>query len=605
MAINKPANSSINFRFGTLGGYKDLTSKSPEDLYFVYTPNDGEDSSKVYGTIFVNDIMFGSKVFDLSINEGELYKGTDGKGIGGSYKDYPTMTFKKLSADGSALEDVSVAYISVNNFKTINEVVQVVEKKIETIEKLPDGAIDLLKNINVNGVDGSVKDNIASVTISAKNVSVGDGGLEGNTYYKDASTVAEALSSIAAAVKTTAESAGVSSLGGKTGDITLKGDNKGDNSVGVNLSIDTINGNNVMSATLVGFDSSTQAEADAYVNAVKLENGKVAVTTEKLSKGKLFFEVEDTFKNTSVGEFSENSNNNVGLKLNSGNESVFKITSTKDSTRNNVGVITFTPILDETGPSKDSSNLITSGKVYSAIEEAKKAVGVTLIKADNADAGFAATYRLVKTSDNSKQVGDSINIPKDYLVKSASIEEATENNKPVEGINAGDKYIDFVVNTKEGSGTEDHIYLNVKDLVDVYTAGNGISVTVSDGKNVISLKVDDNNNNGLYVDEDGLKLALAASTTKDGSIYYSSGAMSAEDKKKLDNIAENGITSVVVNGSTATVNNNTATVTITGDNTKVGGDSVIKDSSISTVIVDISTRLDKVENLLLWKGLSD
>ena len=587
MAINKPANSSINFRFGTLGGYKDLTSKSPEDLYFVYTPNDGEDSSKVYGTIFVNDIMFGSKVFDLSINEGELYKDIDG-----SYKDYPTMTFKKLSADGSALEDVSMAYISVNNFKTINEVVQVVEKKIETIEKLPDGAIDLLKNINVNGVDGSVKDNIASVTISAKNVSVGDGGLEGNTYYKDASTVAEALSSIAAAVKTTAESAGVSSLGGKTGDITLKGGN----SVGIDLSI---NGKNEMSATLVGYDSSTQAEADTYVNAIKQEKGKVTVTTAKLSKGKLFFEVE----NTSAGEFSENSNNNVGLKLKSGNQRVFTITSAKDSSRGNVGVITFTPILDETGPSKDSSNLITSGKVYSAIEEAKKAVGVKLIKADTT-AGYAATYKLVNASDN-QQVGDTINIPKDYLVKSASIEEATENNKPVEGINAGDKYIDFVVNTKEGSGTEDHIYLNVKDLVDVYTAGNGISVTVSDGKNVISLKVSDDNANGLYVDEDGLKLALAASTTKDGSIYYSSGAMSAEDKKKLDNIAENGITSVVVNGSTATVNNNTATVTITGDNTKVGGDSVIKDSSISTVIVDISTRLDKVENLLLWKGLSD
>ena len=594
MAINKPANSSINFRFGSLGGYKNLTTKSPEDLYFVYTPDDETNSSKVYGTIFVNDIMFGSKVFDLSINEGELNKDNDGKVIDGSYKTYPTMTFKKLNADGNALEDVSMAYISVNNFKTINEVVQVVEKKIETIEKLPDGAIDLLKNINVNGVAGTVEDNIASVTISAKNVSVGDNGSEGNPYYKDASTVAEALSSIAAAVKTTAESAGVSSLGGKTGDITLQTDV----SQGVQLSI---NNDNVMSATLVGLDSSIEAKADTYVNAVKQENGKVTVTTAELSKGNLFFEVEDT----SAGEFSENSNNNVGLKLKSGNQSVFKITLTADSSRNNVGVITFTPILDENGPSKDSSALITSGKVYSAIEEAKKAVGVKLIKADKADDGYAATYKLVNASDNTQQVGVSINIPKDYLVKSASIETATEDNNPVEGIKKGDKYIDFVVNAKEakeGDGTESHIYLNVKDLVDVYTAGNGISVSKG---NVISLKVPDGNANGLYVDEDGLKLALAASTTKDGSIYYSSGAMSADDKKKLDNIAKNGITSVVVNGSTATVNNNTATVTITGDNTKVGGNSAIKDSSISTVIVDISTRLDKVENLLLWKSLSD
>lgn len=592
MAINKPENSSINFRFGSLGDYKNLTTKSPEDLYFVYTPDDGNDSSKVYGTIFVNDIMFGSKVFDLSINEGELNKDTDGNAIDGSYNTYPTMTFKKLNADGNALEDVTMAYISVNNFKTINEVVQVVEKKIETIEKLPDDAIDLLKNINVNGVSGTVKNNIASVTISAKNVSVGDGGPESNPYYKDASTVAEALKSIAAAVKTTAESAGVSSIGGKAGDITLQTGV----SQGVQLSIDD---SKVMSATLVGLDSSTEAEADTYVNAVKQENGKVTVTTAKLSKGNLFFEVE----NASAGEFSENSNNNVGLKLNSGNQSVFTITPSKDLTRDNVGVITFTPIVDSYGPSANSPALITSGKVYSAIEDAKKAVGVTLIKAENADAGYAATYKLVNISDNSKQVGVSINIPKDYLVKSASIETAIEDNKPVEGITNGDKYIDFVVNTKDGSGTEEHIYLNVKDLVDVYAAGNGISVSE---KNVISLKVSDDNANGLYVDEDGLKLALAASTTNDGSIYYSSGAMSADDKKKLDNIAKNGITSVVVNGSTATVNDNTATVTITGDNIKVGGsNSDIKDSSISTVIVDISTRLDKVENLLLWKGLSD
>lgn len=592
MAINKPANSSINFRFGSLGGYKNLTTKSPEDLYFVYTPDGGEDPSKVYGTIFVNDIMFGSKVFDLSINEGELNKDTDGKVIDGSYKTYPTMTFKKLNADGRALEDVSMAYISVNNFKTINEVVQVVEKKIETIEKLPDGAIDLLKNINVNGVAGTVEDNIASVTISAKNVSVGDNGSEGNPYYKDASTVAEALSSIAAAVKTTAESAGVSSLGGKTGDITLQTGV----SQGVQLSI---NNDNVMSATLVGLDSSIEAKADTYVNAVKQENGKVTVTTAELSKGNLFFEVE----NTSAGEFSENSNNNVGLKLKSGNKSVFKITPTADSSRNNVGVITFTPILDENGPSEDSPALITSGKVYSAIEQAKNAVDVILKKATTAETGYAATYKLVRASDNNQQVGESINIPKDYLVKSASIKTAPEDNNPVEGIKNGGKYIDFVVNTKDGSGTEEHIYLNVKDLVDgVYTAGNGISVSK---ENVISLEVPDDNANGLYVDEDGLKLALAASTTKDGSIYYSSGAMSADDKKKLDNIAKNGITSVVVNGSTATVNNNTATVTITGDNTKVGGNSAIKDSSISTVIVDISTRLDKVENLLLWKGLYD
>lgn len=592
MAINKPENASINFRFGTLSGYKNLAAKSPEDLYFVYTPEDADGASAAYGTIFVNDIMFGSKVFDLSINEGELNKDADGKDIANSYKTYPTMTFKKLNADGNALEDASMAYISVNNFKTINEVVQVVEKKIETIEKLPDSAVDLLKNIKVNGVEGTVEDNIASVTISAKNVSVGDNGQEGNPYYKDASTVAEALSSIAAAVKTTAESAGVSSLGGKTGTITLKGDN----TEGVNLSISD---SNVLSASLVGLDSSTEAKKDTYVTAIKQEGGKITgVSTAELSKGELFIEVG----NASAG-FTENSNNKVGISLKTGNSTLFDITPVPGSgDRSNITDIVFTPRVDTNGPSENSGALITSGQVYTAIENAKKAASVKIVKAETAETGYAATYKLVNASDGKTQVGESINIPKDYLVKSASIKTASEDDNPQEGIKKGDKYIDFVVNSVDGTGNVSHIYLNVKDLVAAYTAGNGISISDT---NVISLKVADDNNNGLYVDEDGLKLAAAASKTEDGTTTYTSGAMSADDKKKLDDISANGVKSVVVNGSTATVNNNTATVTITGNDTKVGGDSAIKDSSISTVIVDISTRLDKVENLLLWKGLSD
>ena len=68
MAITTP-NSSINFRFGSLGGYKSAT-KFNEDIYFVYTPDTAESGAGAYGTIFVNDIMFGSKVFDLTFGTG-------------------------------------------------------------------------------------------------------------------------------------------------------------------------------------------------------------------------------------------------------------------------------------------------------------------------------------------------------------------------------------------------------------------------------------------------------------------------------------------------------------------------------------------------------
>lgn len=43
-----------------------------------------------------------------------------------------------------------------------------------------------------------------------------------------------------------------------------------------------------------------------------------------------------------------------------------------------------------------------------------------------------------------------INIPKDLLVKSASVKEVTEADQPYEGAAVGDKYIDFVINSVEG-----------------------------------------------------------------------------------------------------------------------------------------------------------
>ena len=143
----------------------------------------------------------------------------------------------------------------------------------------------------------------------------------------------------------------------------------------------------------------------------------------------------------------------------------------------------------------------------------------TIQKATTATAGAFATYELQK---DGVTIGAKIDIPKDYLVKSASIKTAEGDSDP-SGLPAGTKYIDFVVNSVEGLGNESHIYLNVNELVDAYTAGTGINVSSS---NEISVKIVAEN--GLSVDANGIKLAIASTTT--------AGAMSAEDKTKLDNL---------------------------------------------------------------------
>lgn len=107
---------------------------------------------------------------------------------------------------------------------------------------------------------------------------------------------------------------------------------------------------------------------------------------------------------------------------------------------------------------------------------------VSVEKQTTAESGYAATY-IVKQGGT--QVGAKINIPKDFLVKSASIGTATAANTPETGFAKGDKYLDFVINAKDNSATDEHLYINVKDLFNEYEADE-TTLTLNDG--VFSIK---------------------------------------------------------------------------------------------------------------------
>ena len=159
----------------------------------------------------------------------------------------------------------------------------------------------------------------------------------------------------------------------------------------------------------------------------------------------------------------------------------------------------------------------------------------SIVKDTTAQDGFIATYHLTKNGAN---VGTAINIPKDYLVKSAEVKVATGSD--ASGFPAGTTYIDFVVNTYDttsGSGTESHIYLNVETLVKTHTAGNGISISDT---NVISAKVVAAN--GLSVDANGIKMGVASTSAN--------GAMTSDMVKKLNGIDANATANTItLNGS--------------------------------------------------------
>lgn len=179
---------------------------------------------------------------------------------------------------------------------------------------------------------------------------------------------------------------------------------------------------------------------------------------------------------------------------------------------------------------------------------------VNLIEAATATSGYLKTYIIAAGVDTEGAVVESgegknligkINIPKDFLVKSATVETVETADAPYSGAQVGDKYIDFVINSKDNDATASHVYLPVNDLVDVYTGGNGVNISNSnvvsldldanggleltgstDGQKQLAIKLDSTNANGLALTSAGLKLALATQSA--------AGAMSAADKVKID-----------------------------------------------------------------------
>lgn len=107
-------------------------------------------------------------------------------------------------------------------------------------------------------------------------------------------------------------------------------------------------------------------------------------------------------------------------------------------------------------------------------------------KQATAESGFSATYYLTK---NGTQTGEKINIPKDMVVQSGSVKTCETADKPVSGYKVGDKYIDLVLANAENS----HVYILVSDLVEDYTAGNGITISnnsIAINTSVVATKTD-------------------------------------------------------------------------------------------------------------------
>lgn len=151
-------------------------------------------------------------------------------------------------------------------------------------------------------------------------------------------------------------------------------------------------------------------------------------------------------------------------------------------------------------------------------------VPVYSLTKDATSTDYAAVYHLTK---DGAEVGEAINIPKDLFVESGEIVENPAGQTP-------GKYLKLVLQNQT-----DPVYINVADLVDAYTAGNGITIS---GTNEVAAKVVAAN--GLSVDANGIKMSLASGDA--------AGAMSNADFTKLSGIDTGATANTITLNGTAT-----------------------------------------------------
>ena len=171
----------------------------------------------------------------------------------------------------------------------------------------------------------------------------------------------------------------------------------------------------------------------------------------------------------------------------------------------------------------DEAGHVTSAEQV-AITFPEVKVPVYDIVKDTDSGDYAAIYHLTKDGTNT---GAAINIPKDLFVKEGKVVD-NPSGQP-----AG-KYIELTLQNQANP-----IYINVADLVDAYTPGNGITISAT---NEVSAKVVAAN--GLSVGSSGIAMALASGTAN--------GAMSSDQFTKLSGIDEGATADTITLNGTAT-----------------------------------------------------
>ena len=143
-----------------------------------------------------------------------------------------------------------------------------------------------------------------------------------------------------------------------------------------------------------------------------------------------------------------------------------------------------------------SEDFTVADALAALADELEDKLTISLDVAGEPTSGYLKTYEL-------KQGGEligKIDIPKDLVVTSGSLVHGYWSGDTfTEDFEGPDTAIKLVI-----ANQEEPVYINTKDLVDYYTAGNGIEI--DNTHNTIAIKYNNHSEEFLVVDEDGIRV---------------------------------------------------------------------------------------------------
>jgi hypothetical protein len=193
-----------------------------------------------------------------------------------------------------------------------------------------------------------------------------------------------------------------------------------------------------------------------------------------------------------------------------------------------------------------TSNIATKSDVNS--------LKVTVSSAATPTSGYLKTYEI---KQNGNTVG-TIDIPKDFLVKSGSVVKGTwgADGKFTPSDTGSDKALALVLNVKDGSAaTDETVYINVTDLGKTYSNGNGVAISDT---NIISAVKSSSSEKYLTIDGNGISVT---------GIDAISTAITTEQTRaeKAEKVNADAITAEVNRAKEAEKTLNSTISTVSGD----------------------------------------